>query len=116
MWIITSGGFVSIVQHRDDPRLLIVRGRFEGDVERFLAVPGQLRPLEECTPHADYRYRCTVPRETVAAALLRQVDLVRYPNFKDSIKAAFRKVLAMRVWSIFHAAQHERAGTRRLGF
>lgn len=112
MWIITSTSFVSIVQHRDDPRLLIVRGRFKGDVERFLAVPGHLQPLEQVTPHADYRFRAVVPRETVAAAMEREVARIRYPNFKDSIVAKWRKALALRVWSLFHAAHVERAGER----
>ena len=116
MWVITSTAFVSIVQHREQPGLLIVRGRFKGDVERFLAVPGHLRPIEEVTPNADYRYRCVVPRELVAAAMQREVQRIAYPNFKDSIVAKWRKALALRVWSLFHAAQNERAGlARRLG-
>lgn len=113
MWVITNTAFVSIVEHRDDPKLLIVRGRFQGDVSRFLRVPGELQPIEECTPHADYRYRATVSRELVSQALLREVGKVRYPNFKDSIVAKWRKALALRVWSLFHAAQDQRAGLAR---
>ena len=110
MWIITSNAFVSIVQHRDEPDTLIVRGRFKGDVERFLnPLPSGLRLHERITPDADYRFRAEVPREAVAHAMARQVGQVRYPNFKDSIAAAWRKALAMRVWSIFHAAQVERS-------
>jgi hypothetical protein len=106
MWLITSGGFVSIVEHRDHPDTLIVRGRFRGDVSRFLGVPG----IERETPQADYRFRAEVPRSMVADALLRACSKVDYPNFKDSITAKFRKAIAMRVWSIFHAAQQERIG------
>jgi hypothetical protein len=111
MWIITNTAFVSIVEHRDDARKLIVRGRFKGDVERFLnPLPSGLGVIEEVTPNADYRFRAVVQREDVAHAMLRGVSKITYPNFKDSIKAAFRKSIAMRVWSLFHAAQMERAG------
>lgn len=111
MWIITSDAFVSIVEHRENPDLLIVRGRFSGDVARFLGVK---QSNERETPEADYRFRIITRREVVAQAMQRQLGRVRYPNFKDSIAAAWRKALAMRVWSIFHAAQEERArGFRR---
>lgn len=109
MWIITNTAFVSIVQYRDDPGLLIVRGRFKGDVMRFLAVPNVPPTAEIETPDADYRFRAVVPRSLVALALEHQLGQVRYPNFKDSIKLAWRKVLAMRVWSIFHSEQERRA-------
>ena len=110
MWIILNNAFVSIVEHRADPGLLIVRGRFKGDVERFLnPMPAGLNVIEEVTPSADYRFRAVVERTDVAHALVRATHRVRYPNFKDSIVAKFRKALAMRVWSIFHAAQQERA-------
>ncbi len=105
MWIILNNAFVSIVEHRDDPDTLIVRGRFRGDVDRFLG-----RRAEGETPSADYRFRAEVDRGEVAEAMQRAVAGVRYPNFKDSIAAKFRKALAMRVWSLFHAAQQERIG------
>lgn len=110
MWIITSDAFVSIVEHRDDPQSLIVRGRFAGDVKRFM---GRKNLDEIVTPHADYRYRAIVPRVDVAAALGRAAAAITYPNFKDSIKTTWRKALALRVWSLFHAAQHERANLGR---
>lgn len=107
MWIFTRGGFVSIVEHRDDPHTLIVRGRFAGDAARFLGVP-VARELE--TPDADYRFRVMAKREAVEKAVVRAVKGVRYPNFKDSIREAWRKALALKVWSILHAAQNDRVG------
>jgi hypothetical protein len=110
MWIITNTAFVSIVEHRDDASKLIVRGRFKGDVERFLnPLANGMRVVEEVTPSADYRFRAVVPREEVAHAMLRAVSKIKYPNFKDSIIAKWRKSIAMRVWSIFNREQQERA-------
>lgn len=111
MWIIQNNAFVSIVEHRDDARKLIVRGRFKGDVERFLnPLRNGMHVIEDLTPNADYRFRAVVQRDDVAHAMLRSVQRITYPNFKDSIKAAFRKSIAMRVWSLFHAAQLDRIG------
>lgn len=111
MWLITNTAFVSIVEHRDDSSKLIVRGRFKGDVERFLnPLRNGMHVIEDLTPTADYRFRAVVQRDDVAHALLRATQRITYPNFKDSIKAAFRKSIAMRVWSLFHAAQLDRAG------
>jgi hypothetical protein len=107
MWILTSNAFVSIVEHLDDPGALIVRGRFAGDAARFLGVP---LAREKETPDADYRFRIVAKRESVERSVVRAVRGVRYPNFKDSILEAWRKALALRVWSIFHAAQQERGG------
>lgn len=106
MWLITSDAFVSIVAHRDKPDTLIVRGRFKGDAARFLGVPAA---REQETPDADYRFRIVAKREVVERAVVRAVRRVTYPNFKDSIREAWRKALALKVWSIFHAAQTERS-------
>jgi hypothetical protein len=110
MWVILNNSFVSIVEHRDKPDVLIVRARFAGDIERFMRWPLNKSGAVLCTPDADYRFRAYLARKDVQRAMVLAVAGVRYPNFKDSIKAAFRKALAMRVWSIFHAAQQERAG------
>lgn len=110
MWIVLNNSFVSIVEHRDDPDVLIVRGRFRGDAARFLGAP---LTREKETPTADYRFRIAAKRETVERAVLRAVRGVRYPNFKDSIRDAWRKSVAMRVWSIFFEAQKERLSAER---
>lgn len=113
MWIKTNNAFVSIVEHRDDSNLLIVRGRFKGDVERFLnPLPSGMQVIEEVTPKADYRFRAVVQREAVAYALTRAAARIHYPNFKDSIGTKWRKAIAMRLWSVLHSAQVERYGAR----
>jgi hypothetical protein len=109
MWIFTSNCFVSIVEDRACAERLIVRGRFKGDVERFLnPLPTGVRVTEIVTPTADYRFRATVLRSDVCAAMVRASYAVDYPNFKGSIKAKFRERVAMAVWSILHREQVER--------
>lgn len=111
MWVTLNNAFVSIVEHRDDPDLLIVRARVEGDIERFFCRYPD-RPAVEVNEAADYRFRVTVKREAVEDAMVAAVRRITYPNFKDSIKAAWRSGLAMRVWSIWHGEQVRRYGPR----
>lgn len=103
MWVMTSDSFVSIVEHRDDPNLLLVRGRFPGDVARFLGLDPS---LEEFTPVADYRYRIAWDRGYVAQRCRRAADEISYPNFKSSVKDGFRRVTLMETWEIWYDAQH----------
>jgi hypothetical protein len=110
MWIFTSGCFVSIVEDCASADRLIVRGRFKGDVERFLnPLPSGVSVREIVTPAADYRFRATVDRSDVCAAVVRASYEVDYPNFKNSMKADWRHRVAMGVWSILHREQVARA-------
>jgi hypothetical protein len=79
MWITTTGGFVSLVEDREDPGLLQVRARVLEDITanfpgaEVLVVPG-----------ADYRYRARVNRQQVADRLAAAVMAIDYPgHFKD---------------------------------
>lgn len=110
MWLFLNNSYVSIVQHRDHREKLIVRGRFEGDVERFLQPALGRAPLKVATtPDADYRFRAIVGRSVVERAMSAAVSGITYPNFKDSIRDAWRKSLALRIWSMLHREQTLRA-------
>jgi len=105
MWVFLNDSFLSIVEDRSklDDRLL-VRARFEGDIER--AFP---RARVSRTPEADYPYRASLPRKVVARRLAEAVEKIDYPSFKDSIPDAVatgrREAAYFRVW-----ADMQRAG------
>jgi len=80
MWIFTSKGFLSIVEDRDDPARLLVRARYEGDIERHFGEEAGVSELE----FSDYRFRAFLPREEVQAVLDRELSLLDYGNFKNS--------------------------------
>jgi len=101
MWIMTNSSFVSIVEHWEKPGTLIVRGRFSGDVGRFL----QTKKRETVTKDRDYRYRMEADREAVDKAVVRAARGIDYGNFKNSCPE-WRHVVYMRVWSVLHEAQH----------
>lgn len=106
MWVFTNTAFVSAVQHRTQPGMMMVRARLQGDLEDFLASDGSRLTVEE-TADADYRYRCTVPVPVFAAALEKAARSVDYDNFKGSIDRADRKRhhAYLDVWVAMHRAQ-----------
>ena len=80
MWIFTNKGFLSIVEDRDDPERLLVRARYEGDIERHFG--GEVEVLE--LEGADYRFRAFLPREEVRTVIDRELSSLDYGNFKNS--------------------------------
>jgi hypothetical protein len=107
MWLFLSDAFLSVVAHRDDPGMLLVRARANGDIQRVF-------PLAQVTetPDADYRYRATLPRQEVALALAAQVEGIGYDNFKGSIHERDRHDACMDVWATMHRFQGNRAQLR----
>ena len=80
MWIFTNKGFLSIVEDRDDPERLLVRARYEGDIERHFGGTVEVLELED----SDYRFRAFVPREEVRTVIDRELFSLDYGNFKNS--------------------------------
>ncbi len=59
----------------------------------------------EANKGTDYKDRARVPREAVAKALHDQVLVVKYSNFKSSVKNTKRHDAYMRVWSAMFGVQ-----------
>ena len=108
MWFFTKHGFVSIVQHRDDPAVFLVRSR-------------NVRPLAALWPDykihelglADYRYRIFVPRLGVSEVVMDLLDGLDYPNFKSACTDDDDYQIALAsVWRTMYGYQ-EKAGDGR---
>jgi hypothetical protein len=90
MWLLTTSGFLSVVRNlnstgRSDA--LLVRGRVRSDLERladFAPARGPRPALTEMDD-ADYRFRLTTSKETVAAFAASCVEAIDYPNFKSEV-------------------------------
>ena len=79
MWIVTTNGFLSVVEDRDDPKLLQVRARVPEDIKAHFPA-AKVFVIEG----ADYRYRARVNRSEVADALRDAVLNIDYhSHFKD---------------------------------
>ena len=105
MWIFTSTGFVSTVQHRDDPERLVVRARDRVSLEPLIARTGaEVNPWQG----SDYAFRIVVDRPAFEAWLADQARAISYTNFKTSALHArggrFERTLH-RVWDVMMAFQ-----------
>ena len=82
MWLFTQHGMVSVVQHREDPNMLLVRSREPGVLrELFKGTETRIHKL----PKADYRYRAMVDRDGFWDVMIRQINQINYPNFKNHL-------------------------------
>lgn len=111
MWVFLNDAFFSIVQHREDKEMVVVRARVEGDLER--AFGNQHEVLE--TEDSDYRFRMFLNKEYVSDVMKRKVLNINYGNFKDSIaKQDYeRKSYYTRVWSVMNDWQEKIFGSGR---
>lgn len=104
MWIFLNNAFFSIVADRDNEDNLLVRARFPGDITNVF-------PSAEVaeTPRADYRFRASLPRTTVAAAIAQALEKMTATNFKNSVGEAWRHDVYFAVWKVMYDAQSKRA-------
>lgn len=110
MWITLNNAFVSVVAHREKRDILLVRARFEGDLQRlFPAFADRVHR----TPSADYLFRVEVPRQAVASVMAEQIVGIQYPNFKNSVREHWRHEVYSDVWSVMYREQHSRSHVGR---
>jgi hypothetical protein len=93
MWLITTQGFLSVVQNLNSTGpddALLVRGRVRADLGRFadFAARRDGWPAVVESPDADYGFRLTTSREVLAAFVAEHVASLDYPNFKGEIYKA----------------------------
>jgi hypothetical protein len=108
MWLFAKDGFIAIKQHNRQPRLLVVRGRVKGDIERLMSIPAR-QVVED--NRADYRYRCFLDRDRVADRIAEQVCAIRYgangEGFKSAVVDKRREAYYFSIWDIGYQMQEE---------
>lgn len=116
MWLFTDSGFISAVQHRDNPDLLVVRARDRVSLEALA------NPLEaEITTNAtsDYPYRIIIEKAEVAEWVETQVMNIDYGNFKNEVAATRGKTFASvlsGVWGRMLDAEDDEAHEMRRAY
>jgi len=80
MLLFTKNSFVSVVQHRDAPHLLLVRARRKADLIRlFPAMKGAVTTNAQ----ADYKYRLMVSKDDLKEVMAKYISAsLAYDNFK----------------------------------
>lgn len=109
MWIFLSDSFLSVVQYKQDPKYLLVRARYRGDISRIF---GKKVPVVFSSA-TDYQYRAVLPRKTVAEVLKKQVLDITYENFKDSVEDPDRHAAYFQVWLSMLEATKPDLGLKR---
>ena len=108
MWLMTTSGFYSVVEHRRDPERLVVRARAKEDIEALRRwIPG-VEPRSDAA--ADYLWRAVVTRAEWVVALAQMASEVDYPNFKAAVaqrQGAERACYYTEVWQVLRRIQRE---------
>lgn len=103
MWIVAEKGFYSVVQHKANSNILLVRARVRKDLERLREYVPYLKVVNDTEGLADYKYRAYVIRSDFAKAMRKMILDIDYPNFKSRIKARYgyeREFIYFNVWII----------------
>ena len=106
MWIMTQEGFFSVVEHRDDPSLVLVRARCVEDITALCKRTGRSPAAAERNLAADYEWRITIAREEFEQIVVGMVADIDYDNFKNSVKSPNHKRAYMRVWEVLLSLQY----------
>jgi hypothetical protein len=95
MYVFTENAFLCVVAHEQDERLLEVRARFQGDIERTF-------PEAEVayTPSEEYPYSTSVSRGRASERIALQVEHIGYRRFNPSSDEPWRQTVYSEVESV----------------
>jgi hypothetical protein len=107
MWLITKAGFYSVVQHRENHDLVLIRSRVGADIRRLKEqyIPGLELVKNE---NADYPFRAIATKKELANAMVQMIQELDYDNFKNMIHKVYghaRHEVYSRIWGILHQLQ-----------
>lgn len=106
MWTMTTIGFFSAVQHRDDPDDVLVRARCKEDIDALAELIPGTEPWEDLKADYRWRLRCSKMQwaETVAFLALS----VDYDNFKSAVESEKHHEAYSEVWGVLWQLQYPR--------
>jgi hypothetical protein len=102
----TTEGFFSAVEHRDDPSVVLVRARCAGDIRALCLRTGRSPAEAEQNLSADYEWRLEMPREEWEETLAGFAADIDYDNFKNAVKSLPHKNAYGRVWAVLLQLQY----------
>ena len=103
MLIFTRTAFISIVNHPQDDRFLVVRARIASDIESLFP---EAEVFEK--PGSDYRFQANVVRDRVSQRIAAQVKEIHYEAFESSVEDGDRRQAYIQVWSAMYEEQVRR--------
>ncbi len=104
MWIYTSNAFISVVKPADrvDQSTLVVRSRRKQDLLHLFP---DAEIIE--TPMRDYAFRAFLPAEIVADVVAKQILIIGYDNFKNTVADSHRHCIYGRIWASTRELQYD---------
>ncbi|MFM0647964.1 hypothetical protein PQR14_26910 [Paraburkholderia bryophila] len=96
MWICANNAFLSIVNSNQDPTVLMVRARRQGDIEETFGPDTKVTTL----PGRDYQFRAFIRRDIVGNVIAQSLMEIDYGNFKNSVKDRYLHDAYANVWGI----------------
>jgi hypothetical protein len=110
MWLFTTTGFISIVEHDADH--LAVRARDSFSLSSLV----QSYNVEiRSTPTADYPYRIFITKDQFKNWLSNQPGQIQYKNFKSQVAITRGKKFSdalLKVWSAMHLIEDKEARSK----
>lgn len=106
MWVMTTRGFYSAVQHREQPTKLLIRARCKEDIDNLRDLLPNSEPWRLRSSDYEWRLECTVAEW--AGALANMALDIDYGNFKTAVKneqGQRRANIYMRCWSALLAIE-----------
>jgi hypothetical protein len=100
MWIFTTRGFLSIVQHNVMPDYFQIKSRTTDPLKHFWP-----NHEIEVIGWADYRFRITIPKEEAIDVLIEKIGSVDYTSFKNECEDEDYHGSLVRVWTIMYNYQ-----------
>lgn len=113
MWLFTETGFVSAVQHRTNPDILVVRARDRKSLEPLAT---QFTLEINTNAHSDYPYRVFIHKLDFNTWVSDSIKFLDYGNFKSQVAVTRGKTFAHtlgKVWATMLDAEDEEAHLMR---
>jgi hypothetical protein len=115
LWIFTTKGFFSIVEHKKDLNRVVIRARVRKDIDnmKMLFEELDLRVSDVVeNVSSDYRYRVFASRSDWTSVMTQLITDMGYTNFKNAVYEADspkvrdnRHEAYLDIWAIMHELQ-----------
>lgn len=101
MWICFNDGFISAVQSKDNPDVLVIRSRRLEDLENVVGSDKSI----EVNAGTDYKYRTEISKSEWVQIVSDRIMDTDYTNFKNSVKSVPLYNLYHKIWNLHYKYQ-----------
>ena len=103
MWLFTTKGFLSVVQHNSKPDYYQIKSRISEPLEDYWP-EHEIRAID----WADYRFRIDVLKKDASSVITEILESIDYTSFKNNCEGGSEYYRALtRIWSIMYTFQSE---------